>query len=98
MSEIVIYEAENGAVEVTLDRDSVWLSQRQMAELFKTSADNISLHLKNIYKVGELDEAATTEDYSAVQKEGRRRVRRSLKHYNLATRLVMNMLAHEVPA
>lgn len=63
MSEIVIYEAENGAVEVTLDRDSVWLSQRQMAELFKTSADNISLHLKNIYKVGELDEAATTRQF-----------------------------------
>lgn len=54
-----------------------------MALLFKTSTDNINLHLKNIYKDGELEELATTEDYSVVQKEGRRGVRRKLKLYNL---------------
>jgi prophage maintenance system killer protein len=83
--EVVFYEAPDGAVQldVRLERETVWLSQRQMAFLFKTSADNISLHLKNIYKDGELEESATTEDYSAVQKEGRRGVRRKLKHYNL---------------
>jgi prophage maintenance system killer protein len=83
--EVVLYKAPDGAVQldVRLERETVWLSQRQMALLFKTSTDNVSLHLKNIYKVGELEESVTTEDYSAVQKEGQRGVRRKLKHYNL---------------
>ena len=66
--EIIIYEAEESTVEVRLDRDTVWLTQRQMAELFDTSADNISLHLKNIYNDEELEREATTENFSAVQK------------------------------
>jgi prophage maintenance system killer protein len=83
--EVVLYQAADGEVQldVRLERETVWLSQRQMALLFKTSTDNIGLHLKNIYKNGELEETATTEDYSAVQKEGRRGIRRRLKHYNL---------------
>ena len=48
--EIIIYEAEESVVVVRFDRDTVWLTQRQMAELFDTSADNVRLHLKNIYK------------------------------------------------
>lgn len=83
--QVVLYEAPDGELrlDVRLERETVWLSQRQMAVLFKTSTDNIGLHLKNIYKDGELEESATTEDYSAVQEEGRRGVRRKLKHYNL---------------
>ncbi len=81
--EIVIYEEEESSVEVRFDGDTVWLTQRQMAELFDTSADNVSLHLKNIYKEGELEKRPTTEDISAVQKEGKREVRRTLTHYNL---------------
>lgn len=81
--EIIIYEVEESAVEVRLDRDTVWLTQRQMAELFDTSSDNISLHLKNIFSDEELEKKATTEDFSAVQKEGNRKVRRTLTHYNL---------------
>ncbi|MDW7773166.1 MAG: virulence protein RhuM/Fic/DOC family protein [Desulfobulbaceae bacterium] len=81
--EIIIYEAEESTVEVRLDRDTVWLTQRQMAELFDTSSDNISLHLKNIFADEELEKKATTEDFSAVQKEGKRQVRRTLTHYNL---------------
>ncbi|MDD3815626.1 MAG: virulence protein RhuM/Fic/DOC family protein [Desulfocapsaceae bacterium] len=81
--EIIIYEAEENAVEVRFDRDTVWLTQRQMAELFDTSSDNISLHLKNIFADEELEKKATTEDFSAVQKEGERQVRRMLTHYNL---------------
>ena len=83
--EVVLYEAPDGEVrvDVRLDRETVWLTQRQMAVLFKTSTDNIGLHLKNIFKDGELEESVTTEDYSAVQKEGRRGVRRNLKRYNL---------------
>ena len=81
--EIIIYETENGRVEVRLEAETVWLTQRQMAQLFDTTSDNISLHLKNIYGAGELDRSATAEDFSAVQKEGDRSVRRNLKHYNL---------------
>lgn len=82
---IVIFEAADQPVEVRLDagRDTVWLSQRQMADVFETSTDNISLHLKNIFSEGELSEAATTEDSSVVRKEGAREVRRKVKHYNL---------------
>lgn len=83
MTDITIYEGPGGAIEVRVDRESVWLTQRQMAELFDTSTDNISLHLKNIYADSELEEPATTEEYSVVQQEGGRQVRRTLKHYNL---------------
>ncbi|EPC03183.1 cytochrome C [Litchfieldella anticariensis FP35 = DSM 16096] len=82
---IIIYGDADTLVEVRLDtgRDTVWLSQRQMAEVFDTSSDNIGLHLKNIYRDGELTEATTTEDSSVVRQEGRRQVRRRVKHYNL---------------
>lgn len=70
-------------VRVLIQGETLWLTQRLMAELFQTTADNISLHLKNIYAEGELDEAATAEDFSAVQNEAGRAVRRTLRHYNL---------------
>lgn len=80
---IAIYEASQGNIQVLLDQETIWLSQRQLAELLETSIDNISLHLKNIYKEGEFTAGATTEDYSTVQQEGQRQVRRKVKHYNL---------------
>jgi prophage maintenance system killer protein len=86
MSEIIIYAGEadgSKAVEVRVDRDTVWLSQRQLAELLDTTSDNIGLHLKNIYSDGELAEAATAEEISVVQIEGKREVSRRVKHYNL---------------
>ena len=84
-NEIALYIAADGSMQldVRIDAETVWLTQRQMAELFDTSIDNISLHLKNIYNSEELTEKATVEDYSVVQQEGRRTVRRDLKHYNL---------------
>ena len=83
--EVVVYEAPGGEVrvDVRLEGETVWLSQRQMAEVFDTSTDNVGLHLKNIFGEGELAEAATAEDYSVVQTEGQRQVRRQVKHYNL---------------
>lgn len=74
MSEVVIYEAEDRriAVNVRLDGETVWLTQRQMADVFGSSTDYISLHLKNIFSEGELDEPATTEDSSVVQRDWRR--------------------------
>jgi hypothetical protein len=84
-SGIIIYEDPDAPnpVQVKLEGETVWLTQRQMAELFNTSIDNVSLHLKNIYADAELEESSTTEDSLAVQSEGRRQVQRQLKHYNL---------------
>ena len=84
-SQIQIYQSEDGQVslQVSLENETVWLNQPQIAMLFDTSTDNISLHLKNIYAEGELDENLTTEDFSVVRQEGKRQVKRTLKHYNL---------------
>lgn len=80
----LIYQTATGALEVRLDttEDTVWLSQAQMAQLFDTSIDNVGLHLKNIYFEQELAEIPTTEDFSVVRLEGRRQVKRKIKHYN----------------
>ena len=83
MTDIAIYQSPQGRVEVRVDRETVWLSQKQMAELFDTSTDNIGMHLKRIYADAELEEAATTEESSVVQREGSRQVRRRLRQYNL---------------
>lgn len=82
---IEIYISDDGQVklDIKLDAETVWMTQVQIAALFDTSTDNISLHLKNIYHEGELQEMATTEDFSVVRQEGNRQVNRTLKHYNL---------------
>jgi prophage maintenance system killer protein len=84
-SEILIYKMDNGEteIEVKLERDTIWLSQKQIADLFDKDSDTIGLHLKNIFTTGELEEFSTTEEYSVVQKEGTRNVKRKIKHYNL---------------
>lgn len=81
----IIYQTKSGALELRGDfrEETIWATQAQIAELFDTSADNISLHLKNIYKDGELEEKWTTEESLVVQKEGQREVKRTLKMYNL---------------
>ena len=66
-----------------LTGETVWLTQTQMAELFGTTIDNISLRLKSIYAGKGLEEIATTEDFSVVRQEGARAGKRQLKHYNL---------------
>ncbi|MDD3762400.1 MAG: RhuM family protein [Nevskiales bacterium] len=83
MTDIAIYTAPSGTVEVRLEKDSIWLTQRQLADLLETSTDNVGLHLRNIYAEGELEAAATTEDFSVVRQEGKRKVQRQLTHYNL---------------
>ena len=82
---IVIYQTENGKnkIDVQLQNETIWLSQKDMAELFECSTDNISLHLKNIYKEQELSKDSTTEDFSVVQKGGARNVKRPKTFYNL---------------
>lgn len=83
--EILLYDngTDKQFVSVVLKDETFWLTQGGMAELFDCSADNISLHLKNIYADGELEQTATTEKFSVVRKEGSREVRRGIDHYNL---------------
>ena len=71
------------AVNAAVLNESIWVTQKAMAELFDCSADNISLHLKNIYSSGELDKNATSEKISVVQTEGTRQVKRNVEFYNL---------------
>ena len=83
--EFLIYNTAEGDVSVNavVKDETIWLTQKAMAQLFDCSTDNISLHLKNIYQSGELVEEATAEDFSVVQKEGGRNVTRRTKFYNL---------------
>lgn len=83
--EILLYQndTEKESINVVFHDETFWLTQSGMAELFDCSSDNISLHLKNIYAEGELEQAATTEKFSVVRKEGARTVNRTLDHYNL---------------
>jgi hypothetical protein len=84
-SEIIIYEAADGLakVDVRLDGDTVWLTQKQLANLFDTTKQNVSLHIQNILDEGELNEGATVKDFLTVQIEGSREVSRNVAHYNL---------------
>ncbi|OGK24564.1 hypothetical protein A3C25_05680 [Candidatus Roizmanbacteria bacterium RIFCSPHIGHO2_02_FULL_38_11] len=84
-NQIIIYNTEDGQtkIEVKMKDDTVWLPQKQMAELFDCTIENIILHLKNVFESAELSEKATTKDYLVVQKEGNRKVKRSVKIYNL---------------
>ena len=83
-NQIVVYQPnETVRLDVRLENETVWLTQSQMATLFGCSTDNIGLHLKNVYAVGELSREATTEDFSVVRKEGARQVRRNVTCYNL---------------
>ena len=84
-NEIILYQTEDGQtkVEVRMEGETVWLSLNQLAELFQTTKQNISLHIKNIYSEAELQEAATVKEYLTVQKEGNRSVKRALDYYNL---------------
>lgn len=83
--EFILYQTEDGLTQINLRtmNGTVWLTQREIADLFNVSSDNVSLHLKNIYNDDELSEQATTEESSVVQKEGEREIRRRVKLYNL---------------
>lgn len=84
-AEFLIFQIEGkeDGVQVVYHKESVWCTQKAMAQLFDCSSDNIGLHLKNIYETGELAQEATTENFSVVQTEGERQVNRKLKFYNL---------------
>ena len=82
---IILYASPDGSssLEVRLDHETVWLTQKQMAELFDKNSDTIGLHIRNAYKEGELTEEGTTEESSVVQNEGSRQIHRKIRFYNL---------------
>lgn len=83
--EIILYRPDEGAehIEVRLENDTVWLSQQQMATLFNQTKQNISLHINNCFKEGELEKSPTVKESLTVQKEGNRTVKRKIEFYNL---------------
>ena len=84
-NQIVIYQSEDGQtqVDVRLENETVWLTQAQMVELFQTTKQNVSLHVGNVFKEGELEDKSTVKEYLTVQNEGERKVSRKVKYYNL---------------
>jgi hypothetical protein len=84
-SELILYQTEDNRtrIEVRLENETVWLTQNQMAELFQTTQQNISLHLQNIYEEGELQPEATHKEFLSVRREGNRNVQRQLDFYHL---------------
>ena len=84
-SQVLFYQSEDGTsrIEVRLEEETVWLTQAHLAELYQTTKQNISLHIRNILKEGELSQAATVKEYLTVQTEGYREVKRTIDYYNL---------------
>ena len=84
-AEFLIFEQqkEEKGIEVRFEEGDLWLTQKAMGELYNCTADNVSLHLKNIYNDLELEKDSTTEEFSVVQKEENREIRRHVKYYNL---------------
>lgn len=83
--EIILYQTADGRtrLDVRMEAETVWLSQAQMAELFQTTPQNVTMHIRSVYEERELAEGATCKEYLQVRREGGRDVQRSLKHYNL---------------
>ena len=83
--EFLLYQTEDGRtrIQCRFENETLWLTQAQIAELFQTTPQNVTLHLKAIYAEGELSEAATCKDYLQVRQEGARDVSRNLRHYRL---------------
>jgi len=89
--EFLVYVADNGhvRVQVRLEGETVWLTQAAIAELFQTTPQNVTMHLSSLYEEAALAESATCKDFLQVRQEGKRDVRRALKHYNLAAVLAV---------
>jgi hypothetical protein len=85
-SEIILYQTEDGRtrVQCRFENETIWLTQAQIAEVFETTPQNVTLHLKAIFAEGELVGAATCKDYLQVRLEGGREVSRQLRHFPIA--------------
>ncbi len=83
MSNLVVYNDGEIELKVSVDEETIWLTQKQLGELFEVTVPNINMHIKAIYKEGELLENRTIQKYLIVQQEGNREVKREIEHYNL---------------
>ena len=83
MNDIVVYNEGEIELNISVNEDTIWLTQKQVAELFEVSIPNINMHLKTMYKDEELFENRTIQKYLIVQQEGKRKVKREVEHYNL---------------
>lgn len=92
-SRILFYQTEDGRqrIEVRLEEETVWLSQRLIAELFQVGVNTINYHIKEIYKEGELLPEGTIRKYRIVQDEGSRQVSRQVDFYNLDKIIIINL-------
>lgn len=92
-SEFLLYQAQDGKtrIEVRVMDETVWLNQAQLVELFQTTKQNISLHIRNVFEEGELEPSATVKEYLTVQTEGKRSVSRAIAHYNLDMVIAIGM-------
>lgn len=90
-SQLILYQSDDGKthVEVRLQEETVWLTQAGMAELYQTTPQNITLHLKSAYAEGEIEEKTTCKEYLQVQQEGQRKISRKCKFYNLSAILTV---------
>jgi hypothetical protein len=86
---VLIYRDSSTTLRVRLDGETVWLTQRQIAELYQTTPQNVTQHIGHVYGEGELDESATCKDYLQVQAEGSRRVERTVRCYDLSVILAV---------
>lgn len=95
---IVLYQTEDGKtrIDCRFDHDTLWLTQAQIADLFQTTPQNVTLHLKAIFAEGELTEAETCKEYLQVRKEGKREVSRALRHYRLEAILAVGYRVRSV--
>jgi len=83
MSNTVVYNDGELELNISVNDDTIWLTQKQLGELFDVTKQNISSHIISIYKEKELDKNPTVKKYLTVQKEGNREVKRNVEHYNL---------------
>ncbi len=83
VSNIVVYNDGELELKVSVNEETIWLTQKQLAELFKVSKQNVSLHINNIFNEEELHKKSTVKFFLIVQKEGNREVERNIEHYNL---------------
>ncbi len=83
--DIIVYQpdSEGASIQVRLEGETVWLTQNLIADLYQTTQQNVSLHIRNIYEEGELTPEATHKDFLLVRPEGKRHVRRRVDHYNV---------------
>ena len=92
--EIIIYQAADGLtkIDVRMEGETLWLTQAQLVELFQTTKQNVSLHINNVFKEGELSPLATVKEYLTVQSEGKRNVKRSVKHYRTSILYALKLM------